>query len=47
MGKITAIVSDDIENSLRDFVRGKGDISRIVEEALQLWLNKQKGEKSG
>jgi len=43
MGKVTAIVSDDVENHLRDFVRGKGDISRIVEEALQLWLNEQEG----
>lgn len=42
MGKVTAIVSDDVENRLRDFVRGKGDISRIVEEALEAWLNKQK-----
>jgi len=42
MGKVTAIVSDDVENHLRDFVRGKGDISRIVEEALSDWISKQK-----
>jgi len=34
MGKISVVLPDDVEDYLRDLVRGKGDISRIITEAL-------------
>jgi len=38
MGQITIVLSDEVESRLRDHVRGKGDLSAIIEEALKKWL---------
>jgi len=38
MGKLTIVLTDDVEKQLRDHIRGKGDISAIIEEALVNWL---------
>lgn len=46
MGRIQVVLSDELEMQLRQRTLKKGDISRIVEEALANWLNKQKGERS-
>lgn len=40
MGKITVTLDDNVENELRAVTRRKGDMSRIVTEALQLWMEK-------
>ena len=39
MEKLTIVLSDDVEEQLRDRVRGKGDVSAIIEEALKLWFH--------
>ena len=38
MRKITAIIPDYVEDALRNEVRGKGDISKIVTKALIKFL---------
>lgn len=43
MGKLTIVISDEVEERLRDHVRGKGDISSIIEEALKAWFERAKG----
>lgn len=40
MGKITVVLSDQVEDSIRAVTRRKGDLSRIVEQALEDWLKK-------
>jgi len=40
MGKITIVLSDDMENRLRAHTRKRGDLSRIIEEALEEWFNR-------
>ncbi|MEJ2242489.1 MAG: ribbon-helix-helix domain-containing protein [Candidatus Bathyarchaeota archaeon] len=47
MGRITVILSDELEKSLRlktieRFGGRKGDLSRAVEEAIQTWISKEK-----
>jgi len=42
MGRIDAVISDETEKMIREFVRRKGDLSRMVEEGLTLWLNRNK-----
>ena len=40
MGKITVVLSDDIEERLRTHMRKRGDLSRIIEKALEEWLDR-------
>lgn len=40
MGKITIVLSDDMEERLRTHIRKKGDLSRIIELALEEWFNR-------
>jgi len=47
MGRITAILSDELEKELRlkaleIFGGKKGDLSRAVEEAVKTWVNQKK-----
>jgi hypothetical protein len=47
LGRITVILSDELEKSLRlktieRFGGKKGDLSRSVEEAIKTWLSKEK-----
>lgn len=47
MGKISVIISDDVERQLREkavkkFSWKKGTLSLAVEEAIKLWLKEQK-----
>jgi len=41
MGKVTVVLSDKVEARVRAFIRKKGDLSRIVEQALEDWLKKE------
>lgn len=41
MGKITVVLSDQVEARARTFLRRRGDLSRIVEQALEDWLKKE------
>ena len=46
MGRITAILSDELEKELRlkaleIFGGKKGDLSRAVEEAVKTWVNQK------
>ena len=41
MGKIMVVLSDPLENRLREHIRKRGDLSRIVEEALVRYLNEE------
>ena len=43
MGKIVISISDKTEEELRSLLRRKGDLSRIVEQAIKVQLNKEKG----
>lgn len=40
MGKLTIVLSDEMEERLRAHIRKKGDISRIIEQALEEWFNR-------
>jgi len=40
MGKLTIVLSDEIEEKLRAHMRKKGDLSRIIELALEEWFNR-------
>ena len=40
MGKILATLPDELENRLREHLRKQGDLSRIVTEALESYLDK-------
>jgi len=47
MGRITAILSDELEKELRlkaleIFGGKKGDLSRAVEDAVKTWVNQKK-----
>jgi hypothetical protein len=47
LGRITVILSDELEKSLRfktieRFGGKKGDLSRAVEEAIKTWVSKEK-----
>ena len=47
MGRITAILSDDLEKDLRRmalevFGGKKGDLSRAVEESVKTWITQEK-----
>ena len=47
MGRISVIISDELEKSLRfktieRFWGKKGDLSKAVEEAIQTWVDKEK-----
>ena len=51
MGRITAILSDDLEKELRlkaleVFGGKKGDLSRAVEEAIRTWISQEKKSKA-
>ena len=43
MGRIDVVISDGTEKEVREHIRGKGDLSKIVEEALKLWLKNKQG----
>lgn len=43
MGKLLISISNELEEELRDYIRRKGDLSRIISEALQLWITRKKG----
>ncbi len=47
MGKITLVLSDEIEERLRNLIRKRGDLSKIVEQALEDWLDRREGETDG
>jgi hypothetical protein len=40
LGEILATLPDDLENRLREHLRKQGDLSRIVTDALQDYLNR-------
>jgi predicted small metal-binding protein len=40
LGKIIASLSDELENRLREHLRKQGDLSRIVSEALESYLDR-------
>jgi metal-responsive CopG/Arc/MetJ family transcriptional regulator len=40
MGKIIVSLSDELENRLREHLRKQGDLSRIVTEALEGYLDR-------
>ena len=40
MGKIMVTLADELENRLREHLRKQGDLSRIVTEALESYLDK-------
>ena len=40
MGKIMVSISDELENRLREHLRKQGDLSRIVSEALESYLER-------
>ncbi len=40
MGKIMVSISDELENRLREHLRKQGDLSRIVTEALESYLDR-------
>ena len=40
MGKILATLPDDLENRLREHLRKQGDLSRIITEALESYLDR-------
>lgn len=40
MGKILATLPDELENRLREHLRKQGDLSRIVTEALESYLDR-------
>jgi len=42
MGKVTVVLDDDLEERLRNHIRGKGDLSKIVNEALRKHLGEKK-----
>jgi len=42
LGLIQALIPDDLEDRVREHVHRKGDLSKIIREALELWL-KEKG----
>jgi len=49
MGKLTVLIDDEVEKEFRHLVLDKysakkGGISRAVEEALKLWIEKTKAE---
>ena len=41
MGKVNIVLDDDIEWALRTQIRRRGDLSRIVNEALRNHLNEK------
>jgi len=42
MGKVTVVLDDDIEEKMRNHIKRKGDLSKIVEEALRKHLKEVK-----
>lgn len=49
MGKLTVIISDEVENMLRDYIRSKyrrpyGKLSEVVEESIRRYLEEQARE---
>jgi hypothetical protein len=40
LGKIMVSISDALENRLREHLRKQGDLSRIVTEALESYLDR-------
>lgn len=47
MGKITFVLRDNIEERLRDLIRKRGDLSRIIEQALEEWLDRREEKPDG
>jgi len=41
MKTITAVIPDELEEKLRQFTKRKGDLSKIVIEALEDWIKKE------
>jgi len=44
LGLLQAMVPDDLEARIREHVHRKGDLSRIVREALEMWLEQKRKE---
>ena len=40
MGKVTFVLSDELESRLRKVAERKGDLSIIAEKAIDAWLQK-------
>ena len=47
MGRATVIFEPEVEAELRARIKRKGDLSRIVNEALKLYFVKQGTQKGG
>jgi len=47
MGKLTIVLSDSLEERLRTQIRRRGDLSRIIEEALEEWLDRREAGRDG
>jgi hypothetical protein len=45
MGKLTIVIDDEYEERLRDRVRRKGDLSRLINEALGFWFSQTEASK--
>ena len=41
MGRVQVVLDDDVEALLRNHIQKKGDISRIINEALRDWLKEK------
>jgi len=41
MGRVNVVLEEDVEELLRKHTRKKGDISRIINEALRVFLSKR------
>lgn len=51
MAKITIIISEDVENKLRDYIRSKyrkpfGKLSEVIERSIEEYLEKESKEAS-
>ena len=52
MGRIDAVIPDDLEQKVRietvkRFGGKKGDLTKAIQEALELWITQEKIKKSG
>lgn len=52
MGRVNIILSDDLEHLLRleagkKFGARKGSLTKAIEEAIKLWIEKNKKERGG
>ena len=42
MGRVNVVLDDDIEALLRNHIKRKGDISKIINEALRKYFGEEK-----